>query len=79
MARADLRWMDDASCASMPPEAADLLFFPEKGRNQGPVAAYRKRICGGCPVRIQCAALGASLGLSGFGGSVRSTRRGKAA
>lgn len=41
-----VEWMDDASCA----EVGTELFFPEVGEP----ADDAKRICKGCPVRLDC-------------------------
>src|SRR5438270_8347507 len=42
----DESWRLDALCAETDPEA----FFPEKGGS----TREAKRVCGGCPVRLQC-------------------------
>lgn len=39
-------WRRDAVCAQVDPE----LFFPEVGEPTAPA----KRICAGCPVRVEC-------------------------
>ncbi len=41
-------WRLDARCAEVDPE----LFFPEPGAPTAPA----KRICAGCPVRVECLA-----------------------
>jgi len=41
-------WVSDALCAQTDPE----LFYPEKGGNPEPA----RRICGACPVRVECCA-----------------------
>jgi WhiB family redox-sensing transcriptional regulator len=43
---ADRSWRLDAVCAEVDPE----LFFPEPGAPTSPA----KRICAGCPVRVEC-------------------------
>ncbi|MGY1605279.1 WhiB family transcriptional regulator [Geodermatophilus sp. SYSU D00815] len=42
----DESWRLDALCAETDPEA----FFPEKGGS----TREAKRVCAGCPVRLQC-------------------------
>lgn len=42
----DERWRDEALCAQVGQE----LFFPEQGESIGPA----KRICGSCPVHVDC-------------------------
>ncbi len=42
----DESWRQDALCAETDPEA----FFPEKGGS----TREAKRVCAGCPVRLQC-------------------------
>lgn len=39
-------WRHDAVCAQVDPE----LYFPEPGAPTAPA----KRICAGCPVRVEC-------------------------
>lgn len=46
----DVPWTTGAVCASVDPE----LFYPPKGGDIRPA----KRICAGCPVRIECAEYG---------------------
>jgi WhiB family redox-sensing transcriptional regulator len=42
-----LEWQDRAACATADPE----LFFPEADARSTREA---KRVCGGCPVRVEC-------------------------
>jgi WhiB family transcriptional regulator, redox-sensing transcriptional regulator len=46
LAPGDESWRMDALCAETDPEA----FFPEKGGS----TREAKRVCAGCPVRLQC-------------------------
>lgn len=39
-------WQDDASCRDVDPG----IFFPERGQS----TREAKRVCAGCPVRIEC-------------------------
>jgi WhiB family redox-sensing transcriptional regulator len=43
----DTKWMADAACVGLP---ADVL-FPEHGAW---VTSGARRVCGGCPVRVEC-------------------------
>ena len=43
-------WAASASCASLPAEIVDELFFPDSGY----VTADARRICDACPVRLDC-------------------------
>lgn len=40
-------WLEYAACRGVDPE----LFFPGRGRSSN---AEAKRVCAGCPVRVQC-------------------------
>lgn len=44
-------WQEDASCASIPVELADELFFQAAGRN---VPAATRKLCAACPVMTDC-------------------------
>ena len=57
-------WMDDASCRDMDPIDIDRLFFPSIDKDNDADyqnARYRRRICGGCPVREECLSWGNSM------------------
>lgn len=43
-------WWSEANCSGTDPEA----FFPEKGGTDASETAVAKRVCGGCPVSVQC-------------------------
>jgi WhiB family redox-sensing transcriptional regulator len=46
---ADTGWMTRAACAGMNPD----LFFPVQ--SNGTTVSAPKAVCGGCPVRVDCA------------------------
>lgn len=67
-----MSWLDGALCA----EVGGDLFFPEEPVSQHNYAAAR-RICGACPVRVQCLqfALDEHIGEGMFGGLTPHERR----
>lgn len=62
-------WEQDALCAQVDPE----LFFPPRGGS----TAAAKRICGMCPVRVQCRRRALELGgsVQGIWGATSKTER----
>lgn len=46
MSHPDLEWQDEAACIGVDPE----IFFPTRGVPSEPA----KKICAGCPVRVEC-------------------------
>jgi WhiB family transcriptional regulator, redox-sensing transcriptional regulator len=49
----DRFWRSRAACAEVDPE----LFFPRLGGNIGQRVERARRICAGCPVRVECLGL----------------------
>jgi WhiB family transcriptional regulator, redox-sensing transcriptional regulator len=47
-----LGWQESAVCAQLGMRVADAVFFPEVGGSY----VKAKRICGRCPVRVECLA-----------------------
>lgn len=60
-------WQNYASCANTDPDA----FFVEPGGD----ASYAKRICSGCPVKIECLEQGFGEGYGVWGGRTERERR----
>lgn len=52
-------WLGRARCRGLSRERADELFFAD-GRRPDTVA-HARRFCAGCPVRLECAALGVAV------------------
>src|SRR5512139_1007756 len=53
-------WVLQAACRALPPAEADRIFFPNqwgggRDRNRRAAVAEARQICGGCPVRRECA------------------------
>lgn len=53
---AALDWQDDAACRNLPPETADMLFFPPPRGGTFDPAAFA--LCNTCPVQATCAEYG---------------------
>ena len=70
-------WMDDAACATAPPD----LFFPPEGREGQAVAARALALCRQCPVRAACfeAAVSQQLHDGIWGGTTPAQRSGRRA
>lgn len=67
-------WLDDAKCAQLPPAAADNLFHPTNSDY-----TLGKLYCQDCPVKRECAKLGASSKHGVFGGLSPEERKESAA
>lgn len=60
-------WMDHASCATLPPEQADQMFFPTPTQIASQNMA-KQFYCGPCPVKTECLTFGMTQEFGMYGG-----------